>query len=81
MNGKDVLQIIARHRAKLGSKFRVKSLALFGSVVRDQATPDSDVDFVVEFDGHPVGLFHLSRTQHYLGFAANEEWTTCARQT
>jgi predicted nucleotidyltransferase len=66
MNRKDVLEIIARHRAKLAADFGVKSLALFGSVVRDEATPASDVDFLVEFDGRPVGLFHLSRTQHYL---------------
>jgi uncharacterized protein len=43
-----------------------KSLPLFGSVVRDEASPTSDVDLLVEFDGRPVGLFHLSRTQQYL---------------
>ena len=31
--------------------FNVKSLALFGSVARDEATPDSDLDFLVEFEG------------------------------
>jgi len=62
----DVLENIASHRAELCSKFRVKSLALFGSVARDEAVTESDVDFLVEFDGGPVGLFHLSRTQHYL---------------
>lgn len=29
----------------------VKSLELFGSVVRGEARPDSDIDFLVEFDG------------------------------
>jgi len=66
MNRDEVLKIIASHRAELGSKFRVKSLALFGSVARDEAAIGGDVDFVVEFDDGPVGLFHLSRTQHYL---------------
>lgn len=66
MNRSQVLQIIADHRAKLTSEFGVASLALFGSVVRDEATSASDVDLLVEFDGRPVGLFHLSRTQHYL---------------
>jgi len=66
MNRHDVLEIIGRHRVELATEFRVRSLALFGSVARDEATPDSDVDFLVEFDGRPVGLFHLSRTQHYL---------------
>jgi uncharacterized protein len=66
MNRDQVLEIIAGHREELVAEFGVKSLALFGSVVRDEATPVSDVDLLVEFDGRPVGLFHLSRTQHYL---------------
>ncbi len=61
-----VLKTIAEHRETLAKDFGIKSLALFGSVVRDEATADSDVDLLVEFDGRPVGLFHLSRTQHYL---------------
>jgi predicted nucleotidyltransferase len=66
MNRNQVLKIIADHRETLTRDFGVKSLALFGSVVRDEATPASDVDLLVEFDGRPVGLFHLSRTQYYL---------------
>jgi len=65
-NRNQVLKILAEHRERLATEFGVKSLALFGSVVRDEATPVSDVDLLVEFDGRPVGLFHLSRTQHYL---------------
>jgi uncharacterized protein len=66
MNCSQVLKIIADHREALGRDFGVKSLALFGSVVRNEGTTASDVDLLVEFDGRPVGLFHLSRTQHYL---------------
>jgi uncharacterized protein len=67
VNRNRALKIIAEHREKLAEEFGVKSLALFGSVVRDESTPASDVDLLVEFDGRrPVGLFHLSRTQHYL---------------
>jgi predicted nucleotidyltransferase len=66
MNRNQVLKTIAQHREKLAREFGVKSLALFGSVVRDEATPASDVDLLVEFDGRSVGLFHLSRTQHFL---------------
>jgi uncharacterized protein len=66
MNRDQILKIIAEHREKLAKDFGIKSLALFGSVVRGEATAASDVDLLVEFDGRPVGLFHLSRTQHYL---------------
>jgi len=43
----------------------VKSLALFGSLARDEATPASDVDVLVEFD-RPVGLFGLFALQDHL---------------
>ena len=66
MNRNQVLKIIEDHRETLARDFGVKSLALFGSFVRNEATPTSDVDLLVEFDGRPVGLFHLSRTQLYL---------------
>jgi uncharacterized protein len=31
--------------------FKVESLSLFGSVARNEAKPDSDLDFLVEFEG------------------------------
>lgn len=33
------------------AKLKVKSLAIFGSVARDEAKPTSDLDMLVEFDG------------------------------
>ena len=33
------------------SKFGIKSLALFGSVARNEATQESDLDFIVDFEG------------------------------
>jgi predicted nucleotidyltransferase len=59
-----VLQILQRNRAEINS-YGVKSLALFGSVARGEARPDSDVDLLVEFD-RPVGLFGLIALQQRL---------------
>lgn len=49
------------------SRWRVTELALFGSVVRDDFGPDSDVDVLVEFDpeAHPT-LFDIVRMQDEL---------------
>ena len=33
------------------SRFGVKSLSLFGSAARNEATKESDLDFIVNFDG------------------------------
>ncbi|MDJ0731884.1 MAG: nucleotidyltransferase family protein [Crocosphaera sp.] len=64
MKKDEVLKIIAEHREQL-EKLGVKSLLLFGSVARDEAGPDSDVDFLVEFN-RQGGFFQLFRVQHYL---------------
>ena len=38
----------------------IRRLALFGSVLRDDFRPDSDVDVLVEFEpGHTPGFIHL----------------------
>ncbi len=46
---------------------RVRRLALFGSVLRDDFTPTSDVDMLIEFDsGVRIGLIGLMRLQNEL---------------
>jgi len=47
---------------------RIKRLALFGSVLRDDFRPDSDVDVLVEFEPDArVGLLGLARMEIELG--------------
>jgi hypothetical protein len=42
-------------------RHHIRKLALFGSVLRDDFTPDSDVDVLVEFEpGHTPGLAFIS---------------------
>lgn len=60
-----LIQILKQKKAELTSRFGVKSLLLFGSVARDEATPTSDIDLLVEFD-RPVGYFGLFALQDYL---------------
>ena len=50
MGRDDVIRQLKVNLSRL-SEFRIKSLAIFGSVARDEARPDSDVDILVEFDG------------------------------
>ncbi len=44
--------------AAICAKHDVRSLKLFGSVLRGEDTPDSDIDFLVEFEGEK-SLFDL----------------------
>lgn len=59
-----VLSILNANQAEL-QNFGVKSLEIFGSVARDEARPDSDVDCLVEFSVE-ASLFDLFRVRHYL---------------
>lgn len=46
----DVLDVLREHRSELEA-FGIESLSIFGSVARDEAEPDSDLDLLVEFEG------------------------------
>jgi predicted nucleotidyltransferase len=45
--------VLKSHAEKLRRDYGVKSLALFGSVARGDATPESDIDILVEFSDSP----------------------------
>jgi predicted nucleotidyltransferase len=48
-------------------RYRVRRLAIFGSVLREDFRPDSDVDVLVEFEPDAqVGFLALSRMQREL---------------
>jgi len=51
MNRQDVMQILHEALPGLKERFGVQDLAIFGSVARDEAGPDSDVDVLVTFEG------------------------------
>ncbi|MEM9451264.1 MAG: nucleotidyltransferase domain-containing protein [Cyanobacteria bacterium P01_E01_bin.6] len=57
MDKQQVLDLLSAHKHRL-EEFAVETLFLFSSVARDEATSDSDVDFLVEFN-RPVGLLNL----------------------
>jgi molybdopterin synthase catalytic subunit len=65
MEREEILKVLSEHGEILRERFGVRSLALFGSIVRGEARPDSDVDLLVEFE-RPVGLFEFVRLQLYL---------------
>jgi predicted nucleotidyltransferase len=65
MKRDEVLHILREHEGELREKYGMQTLSLFGSVARDEARPDSDVDLLVEFN-RPVGLFGLVALQDYL---------------
>jgi predicted nucleotidyltransferase len=60
----DAIDLVQSHQQEL-RKLGVNSLNLFGSVARDQANLQSDVDILVELD-ESVGFFEFFQIRHYL---------------
>jgi predicted nucleotidyltransferase len=50
----DVLRVLKDHRDEFRQRFGVRSLRLFGSVARDEASDHSDVDILVDFEDLPT---------------------------
>lgn len=65
MNRVLALQLLSEHRRLLAERFGVTRLALFGSTARDAASPDSDIDILVDFDG-PATSARYFGVQFYL---------------
>ena len=64
-NLKQIREIIEQHRKELESKFKIKSIAIFGSYVRSDQKEKSDIDILVEF-GTQVSLLHIVSLENYL---------------
>jgi uncharacterized protein len=55
--GKARITIPKKKLANFCRKHHIRKMALFGSVLRDDFSPDSDIDVLVEFEaGHIPGL-------------------------
>jgi hypothetical protein len=51
MNRDDLVKVLQQQGGNLRQRFGVQHLSLFGSVSRNEATAESDVDMLVEFAG------------------------------
>lgn len=64
---RDEVVALLRAHGDIFRRFGVAGASLFGSVVRDEARPMSDVDLMVQFlPGQPGGLFRYVELKHAL---------------
>ena len=62
---KELKKVIREHRQDLEQRFKVKTIAVFGSYVRNEPKKESDIDILVEFNS-PVSLLHIVSLENYL---------------
>lgn len=67
LNRQTVMAIL-REQDNIFEQFQIKTLALFGSTARNEATEESDLDFLVEFKGKATfdGYMNLKFYLEYL---------------
>lgn len=65
MNRDRTIELLSQSKAELRDRFGVTRLALFGSISRNMAQSDSDVDILVDFDG-PATSTRYFGVQFYL---------------
>lgn len=59
----EIKQILKQLKPELAQKFHVQTIGLFGSVVRDDFSPSSDIDIIVDFD-QPIGVEFIDLAQY-----------------
>ena len=62
---KEVLDVLEKNKSKLNA-FGVRQFSLFGSFLYDQATDESDVDLLVEFEPDKKTFTNFSNLVFYL---------------
>ena len=62
----EVLRILRVHLPELRERYGIRTLGVFGSYVRGEQTPRSDLDLLVEFDGRPLTLIQVISLEQHL---------------
>jgi predicted nucleotidyltransferase len=77
----NVLETLRAHEAEL-RRFGVSHAAVFGSVARGEARPDSDIDVLVDLDQErPMGIFEYARLKLYINGILNGAGDVVNRRT
>jgi predicted nucleotidyltransferase len=58
--------ILQSHLPELRRQYGVRSFGLFGSYVRGEQRPGSDLDLLVEFDDRPLTLLQFIALENHL---------------
>jgi hypothetical protein len=61
----EILEILRAMKPELEAGYNLKSIGIFGSVVREKSHGQSDIDVLVEFEP-PIGMFRFLELEELL---------------
>ncbi|MCX5803953.1 MAG: nucleotidyltransferase family protein [Proteobacteria bacterium] len=67
MAQKDHIVVPKEQLEQFCRKYNIKSLSFFGSILREDFKPESDIDILVEFQpGHKIGFLKMAHIENEL---------------
>jgi predicted nucleotidyltransferase len=60
LTSNEIIEVLRDEKQMLHDKFYVKEIGLFGSYARNEATPQSDIDFLVVIDA-PLEIYKQTK--------------------
>jgi len=67
----DVENVLKKHKKILREKYFVKRIGVFGSWLRGEQQPESDIDILVEIDG-PIGWDFIELNEYLENLLGNK---------
>ncbi|AAB99218.1 TPA: nucleotidyltransferase family protein [Methanocaldococcus jannaschii] len=61
----EIKEILRKHKKILKEKYKVKSIAIFGSYAREEQKETSDIDILIDYY-EPISLLKLIELENYL---------------
>jgi len=61
----EIKEILRKHKKELKERYKVKSIAIFGSYARSEQKETSDIDILIDYY-EPISLLKLIELENYL---------------
>ena len=61
----EIREILRKHKKELKERYKVKSIAIFGSYARSEQKETSDIDILIDYY-EPISLLKLIELENYL---------------
>jgi hypothetical protein len=63
----DLLKVLKENKDSLRKRYHVRNIGIFGSCMRSEATAESDLDILIDFeDGAELGILGFMEVERYL---------------